>query len=40
MPSPVITPDLVDLSLEAPDRQTATRQLAQRLATARPGHRP
>ena len=33
MPSPVITPELVDLSLEAPDRQTATRQLAQRLAT-------
>src|SRR6266516_4907058 len=32
MPSPIITPDLVDLGLEAPDRQTATRQLAQRLA--------
>jgi PTS system fructose-specific IIA component len=32
MPSPIITPDLVDLDLEAPDRQTATRQLAQRLA--------
>jgi len=32
MPSPIITPDLVDLGLDAPDRQTVTRQLAQRLA--------
>ena len=32
MTNSIITPDLVDLGLEAPDRQTATRQLAERLA--------
>lgn len=31
MTSPIITPDLVDLGLEAADRQAATRQLAERL---------
>lgn len=32
MPDPIITPGLVDLDLEAPDRRAATRQLTQRLA--------
>ena len=32
MTNSIITPDLVDLGLDAPDRQAATRQLAQRLA--------
>lgn len=33
MTSPIITPDLVDLNLEADARQDATRQLAQLLAS-------
>jgi mannitol/fructose-specific phosphotransferase system IIA component (Ntr-type) len=32
MTNSIITPDLVDLGLEAPSRQAATRQLAERLA--------
>jgi fructose PTS system EIIA component len=33
MTSPIITPDLVDLNLEADSRQDATRQLARLLAS-------
>jgi len=33
MTASIITPDLVDLSLEADSRQAATRQLAQRLVS-------
>ena len=32
--SEVITADLVDLDLKAPDRQSASRQLAERLVKA------
>jgi fructose PTS system EIIA component len=33
MTNSIITPSLIDLDLEAPDRQAATRRLAERLVT-------